>query len=57
LAQKYWCKILAQNVDEIVSLGSISTMFYEQLLLKKIPKAQKDSDDLTVFFHFWVLRS
>ncbi len=31
-------------------LGSISPMFYDQLLRPKIPKAQKDTDDLTVFF-------
>jgi len=31
-------------------LVSISTTFYEQLLRAKIPKAQKDTDDLTVFF-------
>jgi len=27
---------------------SISSMFYKQLFLKKIPKVQKDTDDLTV---------
>jgi hypothetical protein len=27
-----------------------------QLLRTQIPKAQKDTDDLTVFFHFWNLR-
>jgi len=29
--------------------------FYEQFLLKQIPKAQKDTDDLTVFLRFWDL--
>jgi len=37
-------------------LGLILPMFYEQLLHKQIPKAQKDTDDLTVFFFcFWDL--
>jgi len=31
------------------------TNFYEQLLLTGIPKAQKDSDDLTVFLRSWDL--
>jgi len=31
-------------------MGSISPTFYEQLLHAQIPKAQKDTDDLTVFF-------
>jgi len=31
-------------------LGPISTAFYEQLSCPQIPKAQKDTDDLTVFF-------
>jgi len=31
-------------------LGSISSTFYVQLLRLQIPKAQKDTDDLTVFF-------
>jgi hypothetical protein len=30
---------------------SISSTFYVQLLLTQIPKAQKDTDDLTVFFY------
>jgi len=29
---------------------SISTTFFEQLLHVQIPKAQKDTDDLTVLF-------
>jgi len=36
---------------------SISPTFYEQLLHTKIPKAQKDTNDLTVFLHFWDLRA
>jgi len=28
-------------------------MFYKQLLRPKIPKAQKDTDDLTIFFVFF----
>jgi hypothetical protein len=36
--------------------GSISPMFYEQLLCEQIPKAQKDNDDLTVFLCLWDLR-
>jgi len=35
---------------------SISPMFYEQHLDELIPKAQKDTDNLTVFFlRFWDL--
>ncbi len=33
----------------------MSPTFYEQLLHTKIPKAQKDTDDLTVFLRFWDL--
>jgi hypothetical protein len=33
-----------------IDQGSISPMFYEQLLHTKIPKAQENTDDLTVFF-------
>jgi len=36
-------------------LGSISPTYYEQLLPTQIPKAQKDTDDLTVFLRFWDL--
>ncbi len=36
---------------------SISSMFYKQLLGAQIPKAQKDTDDLTVFLCFWDLLS
>jgi len=32
------------------NLGSISATFYDQLLHMQIPKAQKDTDDLTEFF-------
>jgi len=35
--------------------GSISPTFYEQLLCVKIPKVQKETDDLTVFLCFWDL--
>jgi len=31
-------------------------MFYEQLLHNKIPKVPKDTDNLTVFLHFWDIR-
>jgi len=34
----------------MVVSGSISSTFYVQLLRPQIPKAQKDTDDLTVFF-------
>jgi hypothetical protein len=30
--------------------GSNSPLFYKQFLCKKIPKVQKDTDNLTVFF-------
>ncbi len=32
--------------------GSISLTFYEQLLHAHIPKAQKDNQVISVFFHF-----
>jgi len=32
----------------MIFLGSISPTFYEKLLFLKIPKAQKDPEDLTV---------
>jgi len=35
--------------------GLVSPMFYKQRLHAQIPKAQKDSDDLTVFLRFWDL--
>jgi len=35
---------------EIKSLGQISATFYEQLLHAQIPKAQKKTDSMTVFF-------
>jgi len=37
-------------------LGSISPMFYTQLLCVQMPKAQKDTDDLTVFCDFGIYR-
>jgi len=37
------------------NLESISPTFYEQLLLEKISKAQKGTDDLTAFLRFWDL--
>jgi len=37
----------------MISLVSISSTFYEQLLSPKIPKVQKDTDDLTEFFTFF----
>jgi hypothetical protein len=39
----------------ILSSGSISQTFYEQLLRTQIPKGQKDIDDLTVYLRFWDL--
>jgi len=32
---------------------SISPTFYEQLFHTKVPKGQKDTDDLAVFLRFW----
>ncbi len=43
------------NVDVNVALGSISPTFSEQLLRAQIPKAQKDSQVITVFLHIWDL--
>jgi hypothetical protein len=40
-------KIAPKNVGD---LKAISQTFNEQLLLVKIPKAQKDTSDLTVYF-------
>jgi len=37
-------------------LGLISPTFYAPLLQAQIPKAMKDTDDLTVFVHFWDMR-
>ncbi len=37
--------------------GSISSTFYEQNFCEKIPKAEKDTDDLTVFLRFLDLRT
>jgi len=37
-------------IDKLVYLGSISSTFYVQLLHPQIPKAYKDTDDLTVLF-------
>jgi len=39
----------------LIHLGSISPTFYEQLLRMQIPKAEKVTGDLTVFFHLWDL--
>ncbi len=36
---------------------SISSTIYEQLLCVQIPKAQKDTDNLTEFLRFWDLRT
>jgi len=38
-------------------MGLISPTLYEQLLQTKIPKVQKDNDDLTAFLRFWDLRT
>jgi len=43
-----------ENVCE-VCLGSISPTFYKQFLCSQIPKVQKDTDDLAVFFCAWDL--
>ncbi len=51
-----WLKLRRQIQNRIRNLVSISPMFYEQLFRVKIPKAQKDIDDLTVFLRFWDLR-
>ncbi len=41
-------KTLKNRIDS--DQGSISSLFYVQLLRAQIPKASKDTDDLTVFF-------
>jgi hypothetical protein len=35
------------------SKGLISSTVYSKLLGAKFPKAQKDTDNLTEFLHFW----
>jgi len=35
--------------------GQFHKPFYKQLLLAQIPKAQKDSQVISVFLHFWDL--
>jgi len=40
------------NNHMIETMKSISPRFYDQLLHTQIPKAQIDTDDLTVFLHF-----
>jgi len=46
-----------KKFGRIDSQVSISSTFFEQLLHLKIPKAQKDTDDLTDFLWFWDLLS
>ncbi len=44
------------SIEALVpNLVSISPIFDEQLFHSKIPKAQKDTDDLTLFLCFWDL--
>jgi len=38
-----------------VIMDQFHQSFYKQLLHIQIPSAQKDTDDLTVFFHSWDL--
>ena len=48
---------IVQDVNKNTSHGqvSISSMFYLQFLCAKIPIAQKDSQVIIVFLHFWDL--
>jgi len=39
-------------VTDVIDQGSISSTFCEQLLCAQIPKAQNDTDNLTVFLRF-----
>ncbi len=47
--KRYGNTFLNSSLSTIV-LGSISSKFYVQLLRPQILKAQKDTDNLTVFF-------
>jgi hypothetical protein len=42
------------NTSKVRHLGSILPIFYAQLLWAKIPKVQKDKDDLTVFLRIGI---
>jgi len=49
--------ILPMDNEVIIGcLGSISPTFYKQLLGKKIPKVQKDSQVISVFLCIWNLQ-
>ncbi len=54
-AKKFVRKICTYNVDEIDTSPlevSISSIFYAKLLFEKIPKPQKDTDNLTEVLRF-----
>jgi len=56
------CGQSGKNLKKILiphrhGVNFISSAFYEQLLHAQIPKVQKETDDMTVFLHFWDLGS
>jgi len=51
--KKAVCK---SNVGEIDTWGRFHQHVYAKLLHAKIPKAQKDSQVISVFLHLWDLR-
>jgi len=58
--EKSFAKHLSQKMAhkmliKLAPKADFSPMVYKQLLCAKIPKAQKDTDDLPVFFRFWDL--
>jgi hypothetical protein len=48
-----WPDNIQQISDNSEYLGSISSIFFKQLLHAQIQKVQKDTDNLTVFLHLW----
>jgi len=50
LFQRYAMEHMLQD-----HLVSISPTFYQPLLPEQIPNSKKDTDDFTVFLHFWDL--
>ncbi len=49
-------KLKSQRSEILAHIGSISSTFYSQRLRAQIPKAPKDTDNLTEFLKFWDLQ-
>jgi len=52
LGNSFYIRERVKGLGTSVFLGSISPTVYRQILCTQIPKAQKDTDDLTVFLCF-----